>query len=83
MQILRTHTSAGAQPHYLYDLSLPLPERTHKRMLFASAMAVASFLGVTPSRIYISRAKKHRIWSEGHGGWFVVRIASTTKPECV
>ena len=79
---LRTHVSQTAQPHYLYDLSLPLPERTHKRMLFASATAVAAFLGVTPSRIYVSRANKHRIWSEGHGRWFVVRIA-TSKPECV
>ncbi len=69
--------SKAATPHYLYDLSLPLPERTYKRMLFPSALAAAAFLGVSPMRIYHSRHHKHRIWSEAQGRWFVVRLATT------
>lgn len=69
-------TTIAATPHYLYDMSLPLPERTHKRMMFPSGIAAAAFLGVSPSRIYISRSNKHRIWSEAQGGWFCVRIAN-------
>lgn len=74
--MLRTHKQDTAQPHYLYDLSLPLPERQYKRMEFHSATAVAAFLGVVPARIYASRANKHRIWSEGQGRWFAVRMAA-------
>lgn len=66
----------AATPHYLYDLSLPLPERQYKRMLFPSAIAVAGFLGVSPQRIYLSRSTRHRIWSEAHSSWFAVRIAN-------
>ena len=67
----------AATPHYLYDLSLPLPERQFKRMLFPSAIAAAAFLGISPMRIYHSRKYKHRIWSEAQGRWFVVRLATT------
>jgi len=79
MEKFRTRQSAGAVPHYLYNLSLPLPERQQKRMLFPSAIAIAGFLGVSPQRIYLSRTPNHRIWSEAHNGWFAVRIASTQK----
>jgi hypothetical protein len=58
--------------HYLYDLSLPLPERMHKRMLFSSGIAAAAFLGVSPQRVYMSRSNRHRIWSEAQGRWFAV-----------
>lgn len=69
-------TNAAAQPHYIYDCSLPLPERMHKRMFFPSAIAAAVFLGVAPQRIYVSRQAKHRIWSEAQGKWFAVRLAN-------
>lgn len=69
-------TNVRAQPHYVYDLSLPLPERYHKRMYFPSAIAAAVFLGVSPPRIYVSRQTKHRIWSEAQGKWFAVRLAT-------
>lgn len=77
MEKFRVRETRNAQPHYLYDLSLPLPERMAKRMLFPSAIAMASFLGVSPQRIYASRGTKHKIWSEAQQGWFAVRIAST------
>lgn len=76
MGTFRVSSSRAATPHYLYDMSLPLPERQFKRMLFPSAIAVAGFLGVSPQRIYLSRASKHRIYSESHGAWFAVRIAN-------
>jgi len=66
----------AGEPHYLYDLSLPLPDRMLKRLPFPSATAAANFLGVTPQRIYHNRKNKTRIWSECHGRWFVVRIAN-------
>lgn len=69
-------TNATAQPHYLYDCSLELPERFHNRMFFPSAIAAAVFLGVQPQRIYNARQHKHRIWSEAQGKWFAVRLAS-------
>jgi hypothetical protein len=77
MEKFRIRHACNAQPHYLYDLALPLPERIAKRMLFPSAIAMASFLGVSPQRIYASRSTKHKIWSEAQQGWFAVRIAST------
>jgi hypothetical protein len=64
-------------PHYLYDLSLPLPERRLQRLEFTSGIAAAAFLGVPPARIYISRTSKHRIWSEAQGRWFAVRVGVT------
>lgn len=75
MEKFRTRHSGGAVPHHVYDLSLPLPERQQMRMLFSSAVAVASFLGVSPQRVYLARSPKHRIYSEAHGRWFAVRIA--------
>lgn len=71
-------TNVRAQAHYLYDLSLPLPERMNKRMFFPSQVAVAVFLGVQPERISTSRTTKHRIWSEAQGKWFAVRLAKET-----
>lgn len=75
MDKLTLHHTSGAQPHYLYNLSLPLPERMHKRMFFPSGLAVAAWLGVSPQRIYCTRARKGRIWSEAQQAWFTVRIA--------
>jgi len=77
MNRLNTRSATTATPHYLYDLSMPLPERQYKRMLFPSAIAAAAFLGVPPQRIYLSRSSRHRIWSEAQGRWFAVRIANT------
>jgi hypothetical protein len=74
-------SNAAAQPHYLYDLSLELPERFQKRMFFPSAIAAAVFLGVSPQRIYVSRNHKHRIWSEAQGKWFAVRLATVKLSE--
>lgn len=75
MKKIVKRTNEAATPHYLYDLSLPLPERTYQRMLFPSGLAVAAFLGVSPQRIYVSRTSKHRIWSEAQQRWFAVRRA--------
>lgn len=77
MKRVEMKTTVAATPHYLYDLSLPLPERKYQRMEFPSGIAVAAFLGVAPQRIYVSRANKHRIWSEAQGRWFCVRIANS------
>lgn len=79
MEKFRTRPGAPQLPHYLYDLSLPLPERKYKRMLFPSAVAAAVWLGVSPQRIYLSRTPGHRIWSETQGRWFAVRIANPNK----
>jgi hypothetical protein len=76
MKKIACRTASTATMHYLYDMSLPLPERRLQRMLFPSAVAAAAFLGVTPQRIYMNRAKKHRVWSEAQGRWFAVRIAN-------
>lgn len=76
MDKLRLCHSIGAQPHYLYNLSLPFPERRLKRMFFPSGLAVAAWLGVSPQRIYYTRANKGRIWSEAQQAWFTVRIAT-------
>lgn len=75
MQKIRVNKSnTRTLPHYLYDLSLPLPERRLQRLEFTSGIAAAVFLGVAPARIYVSRNSKHRIWSEAQGRWFAVRI---------
>lgn len=79
MRRFNVRKSDAGHEHYLYDLSIPLPERTYKRMLFPSAVSVAAFLGVHPNRIYDSRTTKHRIWSDNQGSWFAVRLANTTK----
>jgi hypothetical protein len=82
MQKIRVSGTTGtAIPHYLYDLSLPLPQRYQQRLFFTSAISAATFLGVSPQRIYINRAKKHRIWSEAQGKWFAVRIAENQVAE--
>ena len=75
MKSINLPKNDNAQPHYVYDLSIPLPERNLKRMWFDSAWSAALFLGVPAQRIYMSRSSKHRIWSESQGGWFAVRIA--------
>lgn len=82
MEKFRVRHAQHAVPHYLYDLSLPLSERLNKRMWFASGIAVAAFLGVSPQRIYLNRSRKCRIWSEAQQGWFAIRIATaqTTAP---
>lgn len=72
----------NSHPHYVYDLSLPLPERRLKRMYFPTGLAAANWLGVVPQRVYTNRKNKARVWSEVHGGWFAVRIA-TEKNECL
>lgn len=77
MEKFRIRHAQHAVPHYLYDLSLELPERMQKRMLFTSGIAIAAFLGVSPQRVYMCRSKKCRIWSEAQQGWFAIRIAST------
>lgn len=77
MEKFRVRHAQHAVPHFLYDLSLPLQERIAKRMWFTSGIAVATFLGVSPQRIYASRSKKNRVWSEAQQGWFAIRIAST------
>jgi len=61
--------------HYLYDLSIPLPERREKRLYFSTGLAAANFLGVPPQRVYNNRRTKHKIWSESLNGWFAVRLA--------
>lgn len=66
----------NSHPHYVYDCSLPMPERHQKRMYFPTGMAAANWLGVVPQRVYINRKNKARIWSEAHSGWFAVRIAN-------
>lgn len=75
MKTIRITSTATALPHYLYDLSLPLPERFQQRMYYTSAIAAAAFLGVSPQRIYHARNHKQRVWSEAQQKWFAVRIA--------
>lgn len=76
MEKFRVRHAKHAVPHYLYDLSLPLAERMNKRMWFASGMALAAHLGVSPQRLYENREPGRRIWSDAQQGWFAVRIAS-------
>lgn len=79
MHKLNIEKTDKAQPHYLYDMSLPLPERHQKRMFFTSGSAAANFLGVPVQRIYVARSNHHRIYSEAQGGWFAVRLAKAKK----
>lgn len=75
VQKVDTHT----QGHYVYDLSLPMPERRLKRMYFPSGISTANWLGVLPQRVYMNRRSKCKVWSERQGGWFAVRIAHDEK----
>lgn len=72
----------NSHPHYVYDLSLPMPQRRLQRLYFPTGMAAANWLGVTPQRVYNNRKNKLRIWSEAHGRWFAVRIANQNEKEC-
>lgn len=74
--------SDNAHPHYVYDLSLPMPERQLQRLYFPTGMAAANWLGVTPQRVYTNRKNKLRIWSEAHGRWFAIRIANKNEKPC-
>lgn len=64
-----------AHPHYVYDMSIPMPERMQQRMFFPTGVAAANWLGVVPQRVYKNRKNKNLIWSELHNRWFAVRIA--------
>ncbi len=61
--------------HWIYDLSLPLEDRSRQRIEFKTAMDAANWLGVPPTRVYYNRAKGLKIYSPRHQRWFAVRIA--------
>lgn len=75
-KMLVINDQENAHPHYVYDMSLPMPERRQKRMYFPTGLAAANWLGVVPQRVYVNRKNHARIWSDAHGGWFAVRIAT-------
>jgi hypothetical protein len=59
--------------HLVYDLSLPLPERRERVMVFKSGHAAANWLGIPPNRIYKVRVPGHKV--QKGGKWYAVRIA--------
>jgi hypothetical protein len=59
--------------HLVYDLSIPLPERKEKAMVFKSGHAAANWLGIPPNRLYKARVPGHKVQKEGK--WYAVRIA--------
>lgn len=75
-KFFRASNTEGSHPHYVYDMSLPMPERKLQRLFFTTGTAAANWLGVVPQRVYMNRKSKCRIWSDLRGGWFAVRIAT-------
>lgn len=65
-------------PHILYDLSIPLPERKDKAVVYPSARHVADFLGTTSHRIMQVRQPGKRIQGRD-GKIYAVRIAPVSK----
>ena len=61
-------------PHILYDLSLPMPERREKAMLFKSGHAAANWLGMPPKSLYACRVPGRRAYKDGKA--YAVRIAA-------
>lgn len=78
MDRLKIEKSGEAQPHFLYDLSLGLPDRQRKRKLFESGKDLANYLGVPHSRIYKNRAANKRVYSPRFDRWYAVRMAGET-----
>ena len=65
-------------PHILYDLSIPLPDRKDKAVVYPSARHVADFLGTTSHRIMHVRQPGKRITGRD-GKIYAVRIAPISK----
>ena len=65
----------NAIPHILYDISIPLPERKEKALLFKTGMAAANFLGIPPNQIQYWRVPGKRITSKNDGITYAIRIA--------
>ena len=65
-------------PHILYDLSIPLPDRKYKAVVYPSARHVADFLGTTSHRIMQVRQPGKRITGRD-GKIYAVRIAPISK----
>lgn len=81
----RKKVSPVAQGHFVYDLTLPLPQRTESKQFFASATMAANYLGVPNSRVFKNRVSQKRIFSPIHRRYFAVRIApsASQKPEAM
>lgn len=65
--------SDQAVPHVVYDLSLPLPERREKAIVFKSGHAAANWLGIPPKALYDIRIPGRRAYKDGKA--YAVRIA--------
>jgi len=66
----------GGVKHIIYDLSLPLHLRKSKAIVFATTIAAANFLGVTPKKIYHNRTPGKKIIGRD-GKPYAVRIYHT------
>lgn len=65
----------NAVPHALYDISLPLPERKEKALIFPTGRHAANFLGIAPHQIVFYRVPGRRVTHKASGKVYAVRIA--------
>lgn len=61
----------NSEPHVIYDLSLPLPERREKALVFRSINYVARFLGVSKGMVVDYRFPGKRIKDRNGKEWAV------------
>jgi hypothetical protein len=64
----------NAVPHILYDLSLPLPERKDKAVVYRTSREVALFLGINYSKVSYYRVPGRRVKGKD-GKEYAIRIA--------
>jgi hypothetical protein len=65
----------NAQPHVIYDLSLPLPERREKAIVFRSIAYLARHFKVSSTTIYTHR-KIGKRFKDANGKEWAIRVAT-------
>ena len=64
----------NAAPHVVFDLSIPLPERRDKAMVYPSSNKAAEALGVAHTTLYKYRQRGKRLRA-ADGKEYAVRLA--------
>jgi hypothetical protein len=65
---------ANADPHVVFDLSLPMKERRQEAKVFASLAKAADYMGCAPTTAYKYRQPGKR-WKAADGKEYAIRVA--------
>lgn len=73
MRSINIRSDPKAIEHHVYDLSLPVEERSLKRLIFKSGMAAAAYLGIRFQTLHQRAKPGYQIYSPIHQKYFAVR----------